>query len=103
MAGKRLYGFSRNVIDAIACGVSSRFDLFNGTHVWLVDNGYVTRGEDDRLELTDIGRAIAAEVKAKKLASKKRARASRRMRDAAYESCGLTKVRGAVSGRTYWE
>ena len=27
----------------------------------------------------------------------------RKQRDMAYESCGLVKVRGAVSGKTYWE
>jgi len=29
--------------------------------------------------------------------------AARRMRDAAYRDLGLARVRGAVSGRTYWE
>jgi hypothetical protein len=28
---------------------------------------------------------------------------ARRMRDAAYRDLGLVRVRGAVSGRTYWE
>lgn len=33
----------------------------------------------------------------------KRANARRRFREDAYRSCGLVKVIGAVSGRTYWE
>ena len=32
-----------------------------------------------------------------------RARARRRERESVLRSYGLTKVRGAVSGRTYWE
>ena len=33
----------------------------------------------------------------------KRANARKRDRDDAYRSCGLVKVIGSVSGRTYWE
>ena len=33
----------------------------------------------------------------------KRASASKRSREDAYRSCGLVKVIGSVSGRTYWE
>ena len=33
----------------------------------------------------------------------KRATANRRNREDAYRSCGLVKVIGSVSGRTYWE
>lgn len=32
-----------------------------------------------------------------------RSRRTRRERDSIMRDCGLVKVRGAVSGRTYWE
>ena len=32
-----------------------------------------------------------------------RAKVARQARDEAYQSCGLVKVRGAVSGKVYWE
>lgn len=53
-----------------------------------------TAEENERLE--------AAKIVKKDKASQKR-KAARKARDAAYESCGLVKVRGAVSGKTYWE
>lgn len=34
---------------------------------------------------------------------RQRANANRKAKDAIMRSMGLTKVRGAVSGRTYWE
>ena len=44
-----------------------------------------------------------AEEKAKREARNKRARNNARERDAIMRSMGLTKVKGAVSGQTYWE
>jgi hypothetical protein len=39
----------------------------------------------------------------KAFAKRKRAREARRAKDAIMRSMGLVKVKGAVSGRTYWE
>jgi hypothetical protein len=39
----------------------------------------------------------------KKIASRDKAKQNRKDRDAVMESFGLTKVRGSVSGKTYWE
>ena len=50
-----------------------------------------------KVELTE------EEIAAKKKAAAKRARQNRKVRDDLMESIGLTKVKGAVSGKTYWE
>ena len=42
-------------------------------------------------------------VECKQRAKTAKANATRKNRDSAMELCGLTKVRGAVSGRVYWE
>ena len=39
----------------------------------------------------------------KRIARQKRSNANRKERDQAMRDLGLVKVRGAVSGRTYWE
>lgn len=44
-----------------------------------------------------------AEQIAKKAAARQRANANRKARDEVMRDMGLVKVRGAVSGRTYWE
>lgn len=42
-------------------------------------------------------------VKYQELRKKAISAANRAAKDQAMRDCGLTKVRGAVSGRTYWE
>lgn len=58
---------------------------------------------DARLELTESGRTEALTWAAKLKARNARASANRRAKDEALRSCGLTKVRGSVSGKVYWE
>ena len=53
--------------------------------------------KNQKIELTE------DEINAKKKAAAKRARQNRKERDEVMKSCGLTKVRGAVSGKIYWE
>jgi hypothetical protein len=50
----------------------------------------------------DNERLEAAKIVKKDIASKKR-NAARKAKDDVYSSLGLTKVKGAVSGKTYWE
>lgn len=52
---------------------------------------------------SDMGRFTTKEEAEKDLAKRKKRNAARKERDDVMRSLGLTKVRGEVSGRTYWE
>ena len=55
--------------------------------------GSVNNGSDQALALAAF----------KKQARNARAKSARQAREWSYKSCGLVKVRGAVSGKVYWE
>lgn len=52
---------------------------------------------------SEYGRFATREEAEKELAKRKKRNAARKERDDVMKSLGLTKVRGAVSGRIYWE
>lgn len=59
-----------------------------------------SRGDWDNA--LDIHKSMKCQACAER-AKTRRANTSRKVRDDVMRSCGLTKVRGAVSGRIYWE
>jgi len=62
---------------------------------YTIKRGVVLTSENGRFE--------TQEEAERELAKRKRRNASRKERDDVMRSLGLTKVKGAVSGRTYWE
>ena len=68
---------------------TSKYILKND-EITVIKTGQVIREYDDPIKFKELKRKINASYQ-------------RKLKDDLMRSCGLTKVRGAVSGKIYWE